>query len=141
MSRLEKEAAKNARHIPKTVSISSPPLPKIVKADQALTAGIPPVPEPLEPPILPQVIEADDVRGAALPPVTPEPTLSPLEAVPPAPVVLTGAQVAAARLSLYRKILETELPISVAMELNLAARTSITTTTNHSFSTRTPSGT
>jgi len=132
MSRLEKEAAKNARHTPKTVSISPTPLPKIVKADQAPTAGIPPAPEPLEPPILPQVVEAGDVREAAMHPVTPEPTLSPLEAVSPAPVVLTGAQVAAARLSLYRKNLKTELPISVAMALNLAARTSITNTTTPS---------
>ena len=141
MSWLEKEAAKNARNTPKAVSISPTFLPQVVEADQALTVGISPLPDPLEPTILSQVVEAGDVRGAAVPPVTPEPTLSPLEAVPPAPVVLTGAQVAAARLSLYRKILETELPISVAMELNLAARTSITTTTNHSFSTRTPSGT
>jgi len=144
MSRLEKEAAKNARHIPKTVSISSPPLPKIVKADQALTAGIPPVPEPLEPPILPQVVEAGDDRGAALPPVAPEPTLSPLEAAPPAPILLTGTQItnantfrnrllSAARLSRYRQSLDSpKLVISKAMVLNLAARITITNTTTSS---------
>jgi len=129
MSRLEKEAAKNARNTPKTVSISPTPLPKSVKADQTLTAGIPPVPEPLEPPILSQVAEAGDVREAAMSPVIPEPTLSPLEAVPPAPVVLTGAQ---ACLSLYRKNLKTELPISEAIALNLAARVTITNTTTSS---------
>jgi len=144
MSRLEKEAAKNARNTPKTVSISPTLLPKIVEADQAPTAGIPPVPEPLEPTILPQVVEAGDVRGAATPPVTPEPTLSPLKAIPPAPVVLTGAQITAAntthnwllntaRLSRYRQSLDSpELPILEAMALNLAARTSITTTTTPS---------
>jgi len=79
-----------------------------------------------------------------MPPVTPEPTLSPLEAVPPAPVLLTGAQITAAnttrkrslniaRLSRYRRGLDSpELPISKAIELNLAARTSITTTTTSS---------
>jgi len=144
MSRLEKEAAKNARHTPKTVSISPTPLPKIVKADQAPTAGIPPVPEPLEPPILPQVIEADDVRGAALPPVTPEPTLSPLEAASPAPILLTGTQItdantfrnqllSAARLSRYQQSLDSpKLPILKATALNLAARTTITNTTTSS---------
>jgi len=76
-------------------------------------------------------------------PVTPEPTLSPLEAVPPTQVPLTGAQVktantfrnrllSTARLSSYRKDLETELPISEALALNLAARTSITNTTTSS---------
>ena len=117
MSRLEKEAAKSARHIPKTVFISPTPLPKIVEADQATTAGIPPVPDPLEPTIFPQVAEAGDARGAAMPAVTPEPTLSPLEAVPPMQVPLAGAQITAAntfrnrlrstaRLSRYRKDLE-----------------------------------
>jgi len=144
MSRLAKEAAKVARNTPKTISILSTPLPKIVEADQAPTAGIPPVPDPLEPTILPQVVEAGDIRGAAMPPVTPEPNLSPLEAVPPAPVLLTGAQIPAAntirkrslntaRLSRYRRGLDSpELPISKAMALNLAARTSITTTTTSS---------
>jgi len=129
MSRLEKEAAKNARNTPKAVSTSPTPLPKIVEADQTLTAGIPPVPEPLEPPIFPQVAEAGDVREAAMHTVIPEPTLSPPEAVPPAPVVLTGAQ---ARLSLYQKNLKTELPISEAISLNLAARVTITNTTTSS---------
>jgi len=143
MSRLDKEAAKNARNTPKAVSISPTFLPQVVEADQALTAGISPVPDPLEPTILSQVVEAGDARGAAMPPVTPEPTLSLLEAVPPTQVPLTGAQITAAnttrnrllntaRLSRYRKNLETELPISVAMELNLAARTSTTTTTTPS---------
>ena len=141
MSRLEKEATKNAHNTPKTVSISPTPLPKIVKADQAPTAGIPPVPEPLEPPILPRVVEAGDVREAAMHPVTPEPTLPPLEAVPPAPILLTGAQItdantfrnrllSAARLSHYQQSLDSpKLPISEAMALNLAARTAITNTT------------
>jgi len=144
MSRLEKEAAKNARNTPKTGSISPTLLPKIVEADQAPTAGTPPVPEPLEPPILPQIVEAGDFRGAAMPPVTPKPILSPLEAVPPAPILLTGAQItdantfrnrllSAARLSRYQQSLDSpKLPISKAMALNLAARTSITTTTTSS---------
>ena len=51
MSRLEKEAAKVARNTPKTVSILPTSLPKIVEADQAPTASIPPVPDPLEPTI------------------------------------------------------------------------------------------
>ena len=79
-----------------------------------------------------------------MPPVTPEPTLSPLEAVPLAPVLLTGAQITAAnttrkrslniaRLSRYRRGLDSpELTISKAIELNLAARTSTTTTTTSS---------
>jgi len=79
-----------------------------------------------------------------MPPVTPEPTLSPLEAVPLAPVLLTGAQITGAnttrkrllntaRLSRYRRGLDSpELPISKAMELNLTARISITTTTTSS---------
>jgi len=92
MGRLAKEAAKVARNTPKAVSILLTPLPQVVKADQAPTAGIPPVPDPLEPTILPQVVEAGDVRGATLPPVTPEPTIPPLETFPPAPVPLTGAQ-------------------------------------------------
>jgi len=143
MSRLEKEAAKNARNTPKAVSISPTFLPQVVEADQALTAGISPVPDPLEPTILSQVVEAGDARGAAMLPVTPEPTLSPVEAVPPTQVPLTGAQITAAntfrnrllstaRLSRYRKDLKTELPISKAMALNLAARTSITNTTTSS---------
>jgi len=144
MSRLEKEAAKNARNTPKAVSIKPTSLPKIVEADQAPTAGIPPVPDPLEPTIWPQVVETGDVRGAAMPPVTPEPTLSPLEAVPTAPVLLTGAQITAAnttrkrslniaRLSRYQRSLDSpELPISKAIELNRAARISITTTTTSS---------
>ena len=78
MSRLEKEAAKNARNTQKTVSISPTLLPKIVEANQAPTAGPPPVPDPLEATIFPQVVEAGDVRGAAMPPVTPKPILSPL---------------------------------------------------------------
>jgi len=92
MSRLEKEAAKNARNTPKAGSISPTLLPQVVEADQAPTAGIPPVPDTLEPTILSQVVKAGDVRGAAMPPVTPEPILPPLEAVPPAPIPLTGAQ-------------------------------------------------
>jgi len=143
MSRLEKEAAKNARNTPKAVSISPTPLPKIVEADQAPTAGIPPMPDPLDPMIFPQVTEAGDACGAAMPPVTPEPTLSPLEAVPPMQVPLTGAQITAgntyrsrlrstACLSRYRKDLETELPISEAIALNLAARATITNTTTSS---------
>jgi len=143
MSRLEKEAAKNARNTPNAVYISPTFLPQVVEADQALTAGISPVPDPLEPTILSQVVEAGDARGAAMPPVTPEPTPSPVEAVPPTQVPLTGAQITAAntfrnrllstaRLSRYRKDLETELPISKAMALNLAARTSITNTTTSS---------
>jgi len=143
MSRLAKKAAKFARNTPKAVSIKPTSLPKIVEADQAPTAGIPPVPDLLKPAIWPQVVETGDVRGAAMPPVTPEPTLS-LEAVPPAPVLLTGAQITAAnttrkrslntaRLSRYRRGLDSpELPISKAMELNLAAGTSITATTTSS---------
>ena len=78
-----------------------------------------------------------------MPPVTPEPTLSPLEAVPPTQVPLTGAQITAANtfrnrlrstacLSRYRKDLETKLPISEAIALNLAARATITNTTTSS---------
>ena len=85
MGRLEKEAAKNARNAPKTVSRLPPPLPQVVEADQAPTAGIPPVPDPLEPTILPQVVETAGVP-------TPETTISPKEAFPLAPVPLTGAQ-------------------------------------------------
>jgi len=56
--RATKEAAKVARNTPKAVSILPTPLPQVVEADQAPTAGIPPVPDPLEPTILPQVVEA-----------------------------------------------------------------------------------
>jgi len=144
MSRLEKEAAKNARNTPKAVSISPTFLPQVVEADQTLTAGISPVPDPREPTILSQVVEAGDARGAAMPPVTPKPTLSPLEAVSPTQVPLTGAQItdantfrdrllSAARLSRYQQSLDSpKLPISKAMALNLAAGTSITNTTTSS---------
>jgi len=104
MSRLEKEAAKNARNTPKTVSFSPTLLPQVVEADQAPTAGIPPVPDPLEPTIFPQVVETGDVRGAAMPPVTPEPTISPLETVTLAQVPLTGAQITAANTTRKRSL-------------------------------------
>jgi len=141
MSRLEKEAAKNARNTPKTVSISPTLLPQVVEADQAPTAGIPPVPDPLEPTIFPQVVETGDVRGAAMPPVTPEPTISPLETFPPAQVPLTGAQTTAAnttrnlalkaaRLFGYRQgLLRVNLDRLELEAVNIAARASITTKT------------
>jgi len=81
-------------------------------------------------------------------PVTPEPTLPPLEAAPPAPILLTGTQItdantfrnrslSAALLSRYQQSLDSpKLPISKAMALNLAARTTITNTTTSSRSGR-----
>jgi len=165
MSRLAKETAKNARNTPKAVntSLAPLPLPQVVEAEQAPTTGIPPVPDPLEPTILPQAVEAEQTPTTGIPPVpvpldpaplpqdietagvhTPEPTTSPLEAVTPAPVPLTGAQTTAtnttrkrslnaARLFRYRQGLNSsELPISEALALNIAARTSITAhTTRH----------
>jgi len=145
MSRLEKEAAKNARGRKKKVSILIPPLcPQIVEADQAPPAGIKLVPDPLEPTILPRVAEKDDVCGAEMPPVASKTTLPPFEAVPPTPVLPTGAQTTVANptcerltnaesLSLYRKSLDRPgFPILETMEANMAARVSISTRTTRS---------
>jgi len=158
MSRLAKEAAKNARNTPKAVytSLAPLPLPQVVEAEQAPTTGIPPVPDPLEPTPLPQVVEAEQAPTTGIPPVpvpldpaplpqdietsgvpTPEPTTSPLEAIPPAQVPLTGAQTTAAnttrnralnaaRLFRYRQGLNS-LELLILEALNSAARTSITT--------------
>jgi len=113
MSRLEKEAAKNARNTPKAVSTPAPftlqaveseqaptagipsvravPTPiaplttQAVKTEQTPTTGIPPVPVPLDPAILPQ-----DIETACF--TTAESTTPPLQAVAPVQVPLTGAQ-------------------------------------------------
>jgi len=135
MSRLEKEAAKNARNTPKTVSISPAPLPQAVEAEPAPTTGIPPMPVPLDPASLPQ-----DIETAGVP--TPEPTTSPLEAVPPAQVTLTSAQTTAAnaarnrmlnaaRLLHYRQGFNSPKRL-ISEALNSAARTSILTKTTRS---------
>ena len=134
MSWLAKEAAKNARNTPKAVktSLAPLPLPQVVEAEQASTTGIPPVPDPLEPTILPQDIKTAGVH-------TPEPTISPLEAVSPAQVPLTSAQTTAAnttrnlalkaaRLFSYRQELFRVNPNRLDSEVaNSAARASITT--------------
>jgi len=109
-------------------------LPQVVEAEQAPPTGIPPVPNPLEPTILPQVVETAGVS-------TPEPTISPLEAVPPAPVPLTGAQKTVANTARNWALRDACLfafrqsqrsfrvnPERLDSEvLNIAARTSITT--------------
>ena len=99
MSRLEIEAAKNARTTPKTVSISPTPLPQAVKAESATPTGIPPVSTPLDPAPLPQVVEAEQAPTTGIPPVPVplEPTIlpqtveaeqAPTAGIPPAPVPL-----------------------------------------------------